>query len=90
MEFYLFQVQGERVIPAVGDARGHYISLTDDYEYGHFARCDEFGKAEWLPREILHFQFIDEETKNAFKGDTEIQCTEEIAIVRFERENNES
>jgi len=83
MKFYLFQVQGEKLIPTVGDARGHYISLTD--EHGHFAQCDEFGKATWLPREILHFQFSNEETQKAFKGDTEIQRTEEIAIVRFER-----
>lgn len=80
MKFYLFQVQGEKVVPAVGDARGHYISLTDEYEYGHFSQCDQ------LPREVLHFQFADEETRKAFKGDTEIQRTENVAIVRFERE----
>jgi len=88
MKFYLFQIQGEKVIPTVGDARGHYISLTN--EYNHFARCDEFGKATWLPREKMHFQFADEETKKAFKGDTEIQQAESVAIARFERESDES
>lgn len=51
-----------------------------------FSSCDEYGIAEWLPSDEMHFRPVNEETELAFIGDRVVKDGMTFLIIRQIRE----